>query len=80
MCIRDSLSAVLAFIRLRQPNPVYHLSLRSLRVEPRILRETLRAGLPAGVQNSVTALANVIVQSNINAFGAIAMALSLIHI
>ena len=72
--ISQALSAVLAFIRLRQPNPVYHLSLRSLRVEPRILRETLRAGLPAGVQNSVTALANVIVQSNINAFGAIAMA------
>ena len=72
--ISQALSAVLAFIRLRQPNPVYHLSLRSLRVEPRILRETLRAGLPAGVQNSVTALANVIVQSNINAFGAVAMA------
>lgn len=72
--ISQALSAVLAFIRLRQPNPIYHLSLRSLRVEPRILRETLRAGLPAGVQNSVTALANVIVQSNINAFGAIAMA------
>ncbi len=72
--ISQMLSAVLAFIRLCQPNPLYHLSFRSLRIEPRILRETLRTGLPAGVQNSVTALANVIVQSNINAFGAIAMA------
>ena len=71
--ISQMLSAVLAFIRLCQPNPLYHLSFRSLRIEPRILRETLRTGLPAGVQNSVTALANVIVQSNINAFGAIAM-------
>ena len=31
-------------------------------------------GLPSGIQNSVISLANVIVQSNINSFGANAMA------
>ncbi len=31
-------------------------------------------GLPAGVQNTIIAIANVVVQSNINAFGATAMA------
>ena len=34
----------------------------------------VRYGLPAGVQNSVIGFANVIVQSNINSFGKIAMA------
>lgn len=72
--ISQAFSAILALLRLRDPNPVYHLSFRSLRIEPGVLRETLRTGLPAGVQNSVTALANVIVQSSINAFGAVAMA------
>ena len=31
-------------------------------------------GLPSGIQNSVISIANVIVQSNINSFGAQAMA------
>ena len=38
------------------------------------LRKILRFGLPSGVQNSVIALANVVVQSNINAFDAAAIA------
>ena len=39
-----------------------------------MLREILRYGLPSGVQNSVIALANVVVQSQINSFGKLAMA------
>ena len=33
-----------------------------------MLREIIRYGLPSGVQNSIIAFANVIVQSNINVF------------
>jgi Na+-driven multidrug efflux pump len=39
-----------------------------------MLGEVIRYGLPTGVQNSVIGLANVIVQTNINSFGADAMA------
>ena len=39
-----------------------------------MLSEIIRYGLPSGVQNSIIAFANVIVQSNINAFGSNAMA------
>ena len=39
-----------------------------------MLRLILKNGLPAGVQNSVIAFANVIVQTNINTFGAEATA------
>lgn len=34
----------------------------------------LRLGIPSGIQNSIIAIANVVVQSNINAFGEMAMA------
>ncbi len=40
----------------------------------KMLGEIVRYGLPSGVQNSVIGFANVIVQSNINAFGKVAMA------
>ena len=39
-----------------------------------MLKRILAIGLPSGVQNSIISLANVIVQSNINQFGAHAMA------
>ena len=39
-----------------------------------MLKQVIHFGLPSGVQNSIIAFANVIVQSNINAFGSNAMA------
>ena len=39
-----------------------------------MLKAMVRLGFPAGVQNSVISIANVVVQSNINAFGSVAMA------
>ena len=39
-----------------------------------MLGKIIRNGLPAGCQNSIIAFANVIVQTNINAFGEIAVA------
>ena len=39
-----------------------------------MLKQIVRFGLPSGVQNSIIALANVVVQSNINSFGEMAMA------
>lgn len=39
-----------------------------------MLRQIIRYGFPSGVQNSVIGLANVVVQTNINSFGKIAMA------
>ena len=41
---------------------------------PHRSRQSLCRGLPSGIQNSVISIANVIVQSNINSFGAQAMA------
>lgn len=67
--ISQFVSATLAFIVLLNPKAIYHLSFKELKFDRRILKEILLNGVPSGIQNSVIALANVFVQSNINTFG-----------
>lgn len=68
------LSAALGFLHLMSGRFSVRLSLKKLRPDPALLRQVFRLGLPSGVQNSVISLANLVVQSNINAFGDLAMA------
>ncbi len=73
--VSQGVSALLCCIHLlRAKGQPYRLRLRKIRFYPKSLGEILRFGLPSGVQNSVIALANVVVQRNINAFDAAAMA------
>ena len=67
-------SVILCLGRLLRVEEEYRVSLRKIRFHGRMLRLIVRYGLPSGVQNSIIALANVVVQSNINAFGEMAMA------
>lgn len=52
----------------------YRLSLRALRMTPKIFSRVLRVGLPTGIQTGVTSLSNVFVQAYINAFQSSCMA------
>lgn len=72
--ISQGVSALLCIVRLLRTKEVYRISLRKIRFHKDMLGQILRYGLPSGVQNSVIALANVVVQSNINVFGSAAMA------
>lgn len=72
--IAQAVSAALAFRRLLRGEEEYRVSLRKVRFDGPMLKQILNVGLPSGLQNSIISLANVIVQSNINAFGADAMA------
>jgi len=72
--ISQFLSAVLSFARLTRVNDVYRVNIRQIRINPAMLANILRLGIPTGVQNSVIGFANVIVQSNINKFGSVAIA------
>ncbi len=72
--ISQAASALLCYLHLRKPGTVYQLRLREVRFYPGLMTEVMRVGLPAGVQNSVISVANVLVQSNINSFGSDAMA------
>lgn len=68
------LSAVLAFAHLMSGKFAVKIEFRKIRPNGSILSNVLRLGIPSGIQNSVIAIANVVVQSNINAFGDNAMA------
>lgn len=72
--LAQALSAALAFRRLSRAEGDYRVTLRGLCLDRPLLREMLRIGVPSGVQNSVIAFANVMVQSSVNVFGAAAMA------
>ena len=72
--ISQILSAFLAFRKLMRVDAMYKVTLRKVRFDMPMLKEIITLGIPSGVQNSVISLANVIVQANINAFGADAMA------
>ncbi len=67
-------SAILCIIRLSRRDQICPLKLKNMRIDGHMLKEILRLGLPSGIQNSVIAIANVVVQSSINAFGDVAMA------
>jgi len=72
--ISQATSALLCFIRLVRTKEVYQVHIREIRFHPQMLKQIIRIGLPTGMQNSIIAIANVVVQSNINAFGMLAVA------
>ncbi len=72
--LSQGLSAVLCLIHLLRVDAPYKVTLKNIRFHKNSLLDIIRYGLPSGVQNSVIAMANVVVQSNINGFGPAAMA------
>ena len=72
--ISQGISALLCCIHLTGLKTPYRLRLRSIRFHRDSLVQIIRFGFPSAVQNSVIALANVFVQTNINNFGSAAMA------
>ena len=72
--IAQFVSAILAFVKLTRVEGPHRIYLSKLRMDPATLKKELMMGFPTGIQNSVIAIGNVVVQSNINAFGAAAMA------
>ena len=67
-------SMALCMIRLTHSDREYRVSLRKIYFDLPLLSEILKNGIPAGLTNSIISIANVVVQSNINAFGPAAMA------
>ncbi|MDC7292311.1 MULTISPECIES: MATE family efflux transporter [unclassified Butyrivibrio] len=72
--IAQFVSAFLAFSKLTRVDGPHRIYIRKLRINKDVLARELRIGFPTGIQNSVIAIGNVVVQSNINAFGSVAMA------
>lgn len=72
--ISQVFSAGLCFLQLTKTNEVYRLQIKEIAFDRKLLGEIIKIGLPSGFQNSIIAFANVVVQSNVNAFGEMAMA------
>lgn len=72
--IAQTISAVLTLLLLIKTKQEYKVTIKKIRFHKDKLIEIIRLGLPSGIQNGVVSFSNVIVQSNINAFGSLAMA------
>ena len=72
--ISQFISAFLCLIHLLRAKEEYRLQLNKIRFDSQMLWQIIQNGVPSGFQNSVIAIANVFVQTNINAFGKMAMA------
>ena len=72
--ISQAASFALCMIHLMKKGRVFTVEIKKLRIHADMMKEIIRFGVPSGVQNSVIALANVIVQSQINTFGKLATA------
>ena len=65
---------VLCLFHILKKGRIFSVYISRIRIHREIFGEIVRIGLPSGVQNSVIGLANVVVQSQINSFGMMAMA------
>lgn len=66
-------AALILFFLSKMPNAC-RLKFGNLRINKTELKSILRLGLPAGIQNSLFSVSNVIIQSTVNSFGSVAMA------
>ena len=71
--LSQGVSAVLVVITLTRRTDACRLCLSKIRFYKAELLEMIRIGLPAGIQNSLFSISNVIIQTSINSFGAIFM-------
>ncbi|MCI8576280.1 MAG: MATE family efflux transporter [Lachnospiraceae bacterium] len=72
--ISQTISALLIVRCLMKSEASYQLRADKLRMTPAKLAAIARIGLPAGMQGAVFSISNVLIQSSLNSFGAVAMA------
>lgn len=68
------LSAIMIVLHLTKLDNACKLRLSKLTINKTELAKIIAIGLPAGVQNSLFSISNVIIQSTVNSFGSVAMA------
>ena len=62
-------SAALIYITLYRTRDVHRFQPSKLKIDPAMVKSIIRVGLPAGLQQALTAFSNVFVQGYINSFG-----------
>ena len=72
--VSQYVSAFLILLYLSKMPNACKLKLNELGFDKAELKSILRLGLPAGIQNSLFSVSNVVIQSTVNSFGSVAMA------
>ncbi len=72
--ISQVISVALILVCMIRSSGSIHLDVKRIRLHKGSLLQIVRVGLPAGLQSTVFALSNVLIQSSINSFGSIVMA------
>lgn len=67
--IAQAVSAALICLSLSRTDDSYRLNLKKIRADRKLLVETVRIGLPAGLQSVMYALSNMTITTTINGFG-----------
>lgn len=65
----QAVSCVLVVIALLKNKGFIRLEIKKIRIHGSALKKILRLGIPSGLQNSLFALSNVLIQKTINGFG-----------
>ena len=71
--IAQGLSVLLCLSRMVKDGGAATIHWKELRFHKKMIRQVIVQGLPTGLQNSVISIGNLVVQSNINTFGAFAI-------
>lgn len=72
--ISQCISAALIVQCLIRSDGGYRLNMKRLRIVKPKLKAIVKIGLPAGLQGAIFSISNVLIQSSVNSFGAVAMA------
>ncbi|NLB15208.1 MAG: MATE family efflux transporter [Clostridiales bacterium] len=72
--VSNMVATALALNRLLRADDCYKLKLRCLTLNRQMLPTIIKIGIPTGIQSSLYAISNIVIQSNINIFGEDAMA------
>ena len=72
--ISEAVSAFLILRCLMRTDSAYKLTLSKIAIDRHKLALILQIGVPAGVQSMIFSFSNVLIQSSVNSFGAVAMA------
>lgn len=72
--ISQIISALLTMRQMMHMDPAICLELNKIRISKHKMGRIMKIGIPAGIQSTVFSISNVLIQSSVNSFGALAVA------
>lgn len=72
--ISQAIACFLIFVYLSKVDDIYRIKPRDIKLDLDVLKQVTLTSLPTGIQNTVKAFSNVLIQASVNIFGASAMA------